>query len=70
MVEMVEVSDRSESTAALIERTSFTIRCGGMVVARVEGPHAQAEQEAFHYAAQYASEGPVKIVRRPLRKVK
>ncbi len=46
---------------------SFTIRCSGQVVARVSGPWEQAEREADRYARQYASEGPVKVIRRPIR---
>jgi hypothetical protein len=46
---------------------SFTIRCGGTVVAQVSGPWDQAEAEAQHYTRMYASEGPVKIIRRRLR---
>lgn len=57
------MNDTPETT----DRFSFTIRCGNMVVARVEGPYEEAEREAYRYAALYEAEGPVKIVRRPLR---
>lgn len=49
------------------DQLSVTVRCGGMVVARVIGPWDAAEREAAHYARMYAPEGPVKIIRRPVK---
>lgn len=61
------MSERKSETTEAVDQVSITVRCGNMVVARVTGPHDSAEREAAHYAALYSAEGPVKVIRRPLR---